>query len=164
MPKIQPGKRYTRTELQSLIDQATADELKLQGYVLQYDAVSQTYAVVPWYQASQPFRVDGNRAQRRAVEKSVGKDAFGELAPIVKRTPQQRVDSLMLRWIEDMKKAGTIPGVDDAKVKEIVGEAWKAGRTEITADVVRTVAAHFLTEAEAKHEEKLAHQVTRSES
>lgn len=162
MPKIIPGRRYTRTQLQGLIDQATADELKLQGYVLQYDVVSQTYSVVPWHQASQPFRQDGNRAQRRAVRGTA--TDFGELAPIVKRTPQQRVDSLMLKWIEDMKAAGTIPGVDDAKVKEIVGEAWKAGRTEITADVVRTVAAHFLTEAEAKHEEKLSHQVTRSES
>jgi hypothetical protein len=162
VPKIKPGRRYTPTQLRALMDQATADELQMTGYVLQYDTISNTYAVVHWTNASQNFRQDGNRAQRRAVQGTA--TDFGELAPIVKRTPQQRVDSLMLKWIEDMKRAGTVPGVDDAKVKEIVGEAWKAGRTEITADVVRTVAAHFLTEAEKQHEEKLSHQTTRHEA
>ena len=148
MPKVRVNHPYTPTQLRQLIGQAEADELQLQGYVLQFDATSNTYRVVHWTKASQPFRADGNRAQRRAVQGTA--TDFGELTPIVRRTPQQRVDSLMLKWMEDMKKAGTVPGVDDAKVKEIVGAAWQAGRTEITEEVVRMVAAHFLQQAENK--------------
>lgn len=51
----------------------------------------------------------------------------------------------------------------DRQVSDIVGEAWKQGRTEITGDVVRKVAAGLLTRAEKQHEEKLAKQVTRHE-
>jgi hypothetical protein len=69
----------------------------------------------------------------------------------------------MLKWIDDMKRAGTLPGVADAQVQEIVGEAWKSGRSEVTAEMVRTVASHFLTKAEEQHEEKLGHQSTRHE-
>ena len=188
--KIVPGRRYKPFEIRALIDQATAKELEFRGYVLQYDALSGTYAVVHWTQASQPFRQDGSRAQRRAVSKSIGADAFGTLDPIVKRTPQQRVDSLMAKWLVEMKQAGGLPHlmgeppsglttaerddfyrrkkeegeVMDNAIKAIVGEAWKDGRTEITADIVRTVAAHFLSEAEVQHEEKVSHQVTRHES
>ena len=174
--KIEIGRRYTGAQIRQLIGQAEAKELELQGMVLQFDTISQTYAVVPWHQASQPFRQDGNRAQRRAVQRTVGKEAFGELDPIVKRTATQRVDSLMAKWLIEMKKAGGLPGlvgdvpegasvqereaieqraaherkVMDEKIKEIVGAAWVEGRTEITADVVRMVASHFLNEAEAK--------------
>lgn len=172
--KIVPGRRYKGWEIRQLIDQSTAKELEFQGYVLQYDALSQTYAVVHWTKASQPFRQDGNRAQRRRVQKTVGPEAFGELDPIVKRTPVQRVDALMLKWIEEMKAAGGLPSLVgevpegasvaerenierrrahdkkmmDDKISEIVGAAWVEGRTEITADVVRQVAAHFLGQAE----------------
>jgi hypothetical protein len=150
--KIIPGKRYTGQQLRQLIGQQEAKELEMQGYVLQFDAVSRTYAVVPWQQASAAMRMDApDPAQRQLVSGSHQFDP-SELPPIVKRTPAQRVDSLMLKWIEDMKAAGTIPGVDDAKVKEIVGEAWKSGRTEITAEIVRKVAAHFLADAENKRE------------
>lgn len=174
MPKVVPGKAYKPHEIRALIDQSTAKELEFQGYVLQWDALSGTYSVVHWSKASQPFRQDGNRAQRRQVRKQVGPEAFGPLDPIVKRTPQQRTDSLMLKWITEMKKAGGMPSLigdvpDNASVKEretiernranekklmdekiaeIVGAAWTEGRTEITADVVRQVAAHFLGESE----------------
>lgn len=118
----------------------------MQGYVLQYDLLNRVFTVVHHSKASQPLRGDGRSAP------VMGRATFDEkdLPPIVKRTPLERVDSLMLKWIADCKKAGTIPGLDDEKISEIVGEAWKSGRTEITADVVRQVAAHFLTDAEAK--------------
>ncbi len=84
---------------------------------------------------------------------------------------------MMARWVTEMKKAGTLPTLQsgiapagattaekeeaqrrkaveeremDLKVKEIVGAAFVEGRTEITDEVVRKVASHFLQEAENK--------------
>lgn len=188
MPKIQINTPYTRAQLQELIGQAEADELKLQGYVLQFDALSSTYRVVPWHQASQPFRADGNAQQRKRVQAT--SDQFGELPPIIKRSAQSRVDSLTARWLVEMKKAGGLPSLQsgvapegstlkeredfqrkmaeerkilDAKIKEIVGAAWVEGRTEITSDLVRQVASHFLGVADTTHKAKLDKQVTRHE-
>lgn len=148
--KVVPGKRYTRQQLSEAINQATADELKLQGYVLQYDALSQTYGVVPWHEAggaenfgpqSSTVTQTGLRAPR------MGQGTFAPVDPIKKRTPMERVDSLMLRLVDDCKRTGTIPLVDDARIKLLVGEAWKAGKN-LTAEDIRTVAANLLKRAE----------------
>jgi hypothetical protein len=156
--KVLPGKRYTRQQLAEAIDQSTADELKLQGYVLQYDALSQTYGVVPWYEAASGAEFGTFRPDNRG-----GTGTFAPIDPIKKRTPMQRVDSLMLRFIDDCKKTGTVPGLDDARISHILGESWKAGRNEVTAEVIRRVAASFLAKAEREHEAKLAKQITRHE-
>ena len=140
LSRLRINQPYTGDQLRKLISQEEAQALVLQGYYLEYNPLDETYRVKHYTQGSAPMRGDGKI--------TTGTATFDELPPIVKRTPQQRLDSLMLKWIEDMKQAGTVPGVDDEKVREIVGEAWKAGRTEITADVVRTVAAHFLNQAE----------------
>jgi hypothetical protein len=142
VPRVEVDTPYTGSQLRELIDQSTAKELELQGYVLQYDVLSRTYRVVHYTKASAPLNDSGKIMRQTAM--------FDPLPPIQKRTPADRVDSLMLKWIDDMKRAGTIPGVDEEKVKEIVGAAFVAGRTEITAEVVRQVAAHFLQDAENK--------------
>jgi hypothetical protein len=141
--KVVPGRRYTRAELQEVISQSDADELKLQGYVLQYDVLSQTYSVVPWTEAASGELFGTFREDDRG-----GTGVFDPLPPIKKRTPMERLDALMLRLIEDCKRAGTVPGMDDDRIKLIVGEAWKSGRSEITGEVVRTVAADLLRKAE----------------
>lgn len=157
--KLRPGVRYTRHQLVELIDQAEAHELQMAGYVLQHDVLSKTYTIVPWTQAGGAEEFGKLRKPR------VYQDApdFGPIDPIRKRTPAERVDSLMLRFIEDCKAAGTVPGLDDARISSILGEAWKSGRNEITAEDVRAVAASFLAKAEKQHEEKLSKQVTRHE-
>lgn len=155
--KLVPGKRYTRQQMAELIDQSTADELKLQGYVLRMEPLDQSWSVVPWYDASLGDTFGTMRAP------VTGEGQFAPLDPIKKRTPMERVDSLMLRFIDDCKKTGTVPGLEDARIKHILGESWKAGRNEITAEDVRKVAASFLEKAEKEHEAKLAKQITRHE-
>lgn len=187
MPKrtIRPGVLYTREELKKLMSQATADELRMRGYVLRFDVNSGKYSVVHHTKA--------------AGSGVTGSGLFTPPPPIQKRTPSQRVDSLMLKLVDDMKKHGGIPALqsgvaprvalgngrdrpattaeieeagrrraleevaNNQRVSEIVGAAWVEGRTEVTADMVRQVAASLLARAEVDHEEKLSHQVTRHE-
>ena len=143
-----PGKPYTVDQVRRWLTTARAKELQGDGYVLQ--RAGDTITIVPWQKADsfQPevFREGGRGWQSQ----SVMDDLKASIAPMVKRTPMQRVDSLMLRFIEDCKKHGTVPGLNDAMISTIVGAAWTAGRAEITGEVVRQVAQHFLTDAERK--------------
>jgi hypothetical protein len=140
--KVVPGKRYTRQQLAEAIDQSTADELKLQGYVLQYDVLSQTYGVVPWYEAASGAEFGTFRQDNRG-----GTGAFAPLDPIKKRTPMERVDSMMLRLVDDCKRTGTLPLVDDVRIKQLVGESWRAGK-QLTGEDIRRVASNLLARAE----------------
>lgn len=139
---IVPGVRYKSWDLKRRMDGKTAQQLAFQGYVLRFEPLDDTYTVVPYKQAAGI----GNKGTKDVYSGGT----FEPLDPIVKRTPQERVDSLMLRWLADCKAAGTVPGLDDEKIREIVGAAWVAGRSEVTAEVVRMVAQHFLTKAEAQ--------------
>ena len=139
--KVVPGKRYTRQQLAEAIDQSTADELKLKGYVLQYDALSSTYGVVPWYEAGGGEQFGTLRAPRG------GQAQFEAPDPIKRRTPMERVDSLMLRLVDDCKRTGTIPGLEDWRIKLLVGESWKAGKN-LSGEDIRRVAANLLARAE----------------
>ena len=69
-------------------------------------------------------------------------DAFA-LDPIKKRTPEQRLDSMVQR----LKAAH--PGEVEFILSEIGAEYWKAGMPVTTAEL-RTVAAHYLNKAERK--------------
>lgn len=169
---IEPGKKYTRAQLVAAIGPQDAHSLKMRGYVLRHDVMDGLYSVVPWAEATDS-----------RTTSTTGTGQFTPPPPIAKRTPAQRVDSLMALWIKDMKKAGGLPPVRqpdrsdqeawnkyladkramDDKIKEIVGAAWVDGRTEITAEIVEKVARHFLEVSETEHEEKLDHQITRHE-
>ncbi len=71
---------------------------------------------------------------------------FKELPPIIKRTPEQRLDSMVARL-----KAGVPP---EPVLKEVAAEYWKAG-APVTVEALRTVAAHFLNRVERQRQ--LAH-------
>lgn len=144
--KLVPGKKYTRLQLQELIDQAEADELKLNGYVLRMEPLDGTYSIVHWSQAGGAADFGKLRKPRLAHDPM----AFEPLDPIKRRTPMERVDSLMLSFIEDCKASGTVPGLGDDRISLILGEAWKTGRSEVTGEVIRQVAADFLAKAEQK--------------
>ncbi len=149
MGKIVPGRKYTKAQLQALMDQATADELKLQGYALRFDVLDGTYTVVHWTNAGGTIGTETgrkNRKPRMAVDLDDPFDV-ASIPPIVRRTPQERVDSLMARLLQGAKAEGRT-FLPDSVIKEVVGEAWKGGRVEITAEVVREVAAHFLQRAD----------------
>lgn len=151
--RVEPGFAYTRDQLEELVDQETANEIQARGLVLQFDVLSETFSLVDPRLASVAF----SGAPKR------GEAVFAPNDPIIKRTAQERKNSLMLKMIEDCKRAGTVPGLSDERISEIVGEAWKAGESQVTAEVVREVAAHFLQQAENDHNAKLAKQITRHE-
>lgn len=142
---IQVGRKYTSDELAHL--RATTSESELKGLVLSYN-IDGTAQFVPWHQATGGGIRENGRETRPLREYAVTNPDFGEIEPIRKRTPLQRVDSLMLKVLGDMK-AGRV--LTEAQIKEIVGEAWKDGRTEITGEVVRQVAQRFLERAEKEN-------------
>ncbi len=156
--RFRPGERYTPSQLRRLMSQADADELKMKGYVLQFDVVSQTYGVVHWTQAASGADPGTFRPDTRG-----GTGLFEPLPSIQKRTPNERVDSLMMKMIDDCKKSGTVPGLSDERINTILGASKGTKRDGITAEEVRRVAAHFLQDAEDKHELKLSKQITRHE-
>lgn len=108
---------------------------------------------VRWQDAS-TVTVDGQstlKSDPRQVE--LGSD----LPPIIKRTPQQRVESLtrrLLDHMEDSFKAFGEPRIPQELLDEIKTEYWKAGRGDeahnVNIETVRAIAAKFLQEAEMK--------------
>ena len=71
--------------------------------------------------------------------------AFDELdlPPIIKRTPEQRLNSMVQRLM------GASPQTVEPVLKDIAGEYWKAG-APVTVDALRAVASHFLNRTERK--------------
>lgn len=144
---------YTWAELEKLTQDPTLEEFKLKGYVLRGDADG-TFTFVHWSEAS--FGGQGGPLAGRVYNPH----GFEDIAPIVKRTPQERVDSLLLKIMDDCKRYQTVPGFTDSKISEILGEPWETGKDEMTAERTRKVAAYFLTKAEAEAKERARHQVT----
>jgi hypothetical protein len=70
---------------------------------------------------------------------------FTDLPPITRRTPQQRIEAMVRR----LKAAS--PLEIEPILREIKYEYWKAG-TPVTEDALRTVASHFLNQAERKRQ------------
>lgn len=156
--RIVPGRKYTSEQLARLVDQATADELQLEGYVLRHDVLDGMWSVVHWTHAGSGEEFGTKRKPRIAFDPN----AFPKPALIKRRTPQERVDSLMLRFIDDCRRTGTVPGIDDERISFIVGQAWLTGRNEITAEVIQRVAQHFLADADKKFEAAEQKRVTRT--
>lgn len=156
MTKVVPGKAYTAAEIGTLVDQQTADHFRQAGYILRLDANSGTFTLVPVTEAYQTATGSDHAPL-------TGTGGFAPLPPIIKRTPQQRVDSLTSKWIPDSKASGRIPGLKDETISGLAGQPFETGRTEVTDEVIRDVARSFLQEADDKHEAKLAKQITRHE-
>jgi hypothetical protein len=145
--KIIPGKRYSPGELKRLINRSTAKELELEGYCLQYDVLSNTFAVVKATEASKYMRGPGGGRTDGKVVMGTATD-WGELPKIKKRTPLQQKDALMIRLLEQVKATGKLPSQDDPRWAEILGAAWKDGEVQITTEVIQQVAARFLERSE----------------
>jgi hypothetical protein len=130
---------YTKTEIDAILKAAgpDLDALQVRGYVLQMDTDTTRFRFV------KPF------GERKRI---VREGHFGELAPIVKRTQAQRTESLLKAWIKDCLANGRVPGLDDEKMKEIVGASWSEGRG-MTAEDVKVVAQHFLERAAKEQQE-----------
>jgi hypothetical protein len=66
-----------------------------------------------------------------------------DLPPIVKRTPQERIESMTKRLMS------AHPAEIEYILKDLQYEYWRAG-APVTVDALRTVATHFLNRAERK--------------
>jgi hypothetical protein len=66
-----------------------------------------------------------------------------DLPPIVKRTPQERIESMVKRLMN------AHPAEIEFILQDLQYEYWKAG-APVTVDALRTVATHFLNRAERK--------------
>lgn len=88
------------------------------------------------------FDLNSKQKQLRQFEAS---QVFKEedLPPIIKRTPGQRMDSMVAR----LKTAS--PEAIEAILIQIAGEYWKAGMP-VNVDDLRRVAAHFLNQSERR--------------
>jgi hypothetical protein len=159
--EIRPNKRYTQAEITELRNDPRFADFAMKGYVLRLDE-DMMFSFVHWTQATSGRNPGELRRMRKYHNPRAMEQLTEGLEPIVKRTPQQRVDSLMLRFIEECKRAGTVPGLQDPFITTIVGEAWKSGITEITAETVRRVAQSFLEKADRKFQEEESRRVTRT--
>jgi hypothetical protein len=89
---------------------------------------------------------DLNSKQKRLREFGESKVLGEDLAPIIKRTSEQRVEAMAQRLLGAYRDG-------DASVefilKDIAGEYWKQGMPVAVEDL-RTVAAHYLNRTERK--------------
>jgi hypothetical protein len=86
--------------------------------------------------------------QRGQWKSQVFKMPEFEKTPIQKRTEEQRLDSMTHRLVAQYEQTGIVPAsiLEDMRV-----EMAKAGRMDITADVLRAVAAKYLNKVERKN-------------
>ena len=96
-------------------------------------------AVVPASQSLFDLEAEEKRLREVNIQHELGKD----LDPIVKRTPQQRLEAM----VEKLKASDPI--YVDAILQDIASEYWKAGMP-VTVDDLRRVASHFLNRTERK--------------
>ena len=86
------------------------------------------------------YDLDADQKQLRPYSEQ---GTFSDLPPVVKRTPGQRLDSMVAR----LKTAS--PETLEPMLHQIAGEYWKAG-APVTVDALRAVAAHYLNITERK--------------
>ena len=160
MPSVQEivSRTYTPDEVAKFYLSGELAHIALNGYVARADsddAGNRVMRFVPFHEASDP-----TKPRTYAVEGV--KEALRQGLPErTKRTPQQRVASLMVRIMAHAKQTGSFPGLSDEQVSEIVGEAWKTGQTEVTAEMVRKVAQRFMEGAQQQADERDRRRVTR---
>ena len=146
VPTPKPGRRYTAQQIEAM--RQAHPGFVMPGHVMRIDADGYT-TFVPDKQAVAPWSGKGealNTAYR-------SKETVQELFPIqkhrVKRTPQQRVDSMQQHMMQDAQQG--LPGLSEEWVQAQVRRSWKAGQP-VSADDIRAAAAALLAQAEAEYE------------
>jgi hypothetical protein len=139
---IQPNVEYTREQIADMRDTPELAKLVLRGYVLTI-TIGGNFMFVPWNQAAGGgYSGKGTGwidTQAQGSSYGVPKETLfpeDELPPIRKRTPQERVHSLMDKVGEDLKEY-------------LSGQAGK----DISGTETQEVAAAALQEAEDKQKD-----------
>jgi hypothetical protein len=145
MSEIRPGVKYTFAELEGFRENPSLRDWAAKGYVWRQE-LDGTLKLVHWSKSHMDNEVKNPRgyADTRTMEEIFPTE------PIKKRTPQERKDSLINRWWESCKKAGTVPGLSDEQLTNLFGREWKTGVSEITYADIERMASAMLQEAENK--------------
>lgn len=138
---IDVDRAYTANEIAQMYLDGRLRSITLHGYVARADADG-TCRLVPWTDATT------ERPRVYQTKDDIRASLQEGLPPIRRRTPQQRAASMVVRMLAEAKRAGKVPGLTEEQTREIVGEYWKDGVSEVTAEMVQRVAARFLQAAE----------------
>lgn len=145
---IDTDKVYSADEIVQMYNDGRLRDVALRGFVSRANADG-TCQFIHWTKAN---RLTGDKDHKPGVY-TPNFDMVAELEkglpPIQKRTPQQRVASLILKILSAAGENEGKLGLTDAQLKEILGESWKAGMP-LTMQDARRIAAHFLSAAEVE--------------
>lgn len=142
MAKILYNHWYSKAEIDLIFKENGMQDAQLKGYYLETDG--KRFRLI-----HDKDTVLSNQGKR--FDQVLG-NPWGEIAPIVKRTPQQRLDSMVQPMVADCIAAGCVPGFSDEKMTELLGRPWCTGQSIMTVTVAREIAAIFLWLAEKKRE------------
>lgn len=164
---------YTIHEIIDMHDRGLLKGPALDGYVVRASG-DKTIRFVHWTEPTvnrqTPGSQDPDGRTREGLRTYVqtkgdwieeGMAALEEAHPMVRRTPQQRMESMTARLMSEVAKTGSVTGLSEDLVRSIAGESWKKGEP-ITAEAVRRVAAHFLGNAQVDNREADSHRTTRA--
>lgn len=141
---IRPGVWYTPEDVRAFRDDPALAGFVMRGYVLQQDPVSGNMRFVHESKAAMHAERPGNRwGMPTSVDIQEQKREI--LKPIQKRTPQQRMESLMAKVGPDLKDY----------------LSGKAGR-EVTGEELRQVAQDTMTKVDKEFEERESKRITRT--
>lgn len=139
--KIEPGRWYSKEEIAKFRNDPDLGDMVMRGFVLQQDPHRGRMRFVHWSNAAMDQGKPGNTwgAEKETVfDKTT-------LPPITKRTPQQRVESLMSKVGDDLHFL-------------LSGEAGH----EVTGEQVRQVAEDVLQTAEDQFAEEERKKIVRT--
>jgi hypothetical protein len=139
---VRPGVWYTKQDIAAFRDSPELADLTFKGYVLQQDPMSGRMRFVHWSKSGMD---QGTRGNTYGTEKVGVFDKREHLPPIQKRTPQQRMESLMSKVGDDLRFY-------------LSGEAGR----EVSGEETRKVAAQHLQAADEKFEREESKKVVRT--
>jgi hypothetical protein len=160
---IKPNKKYTFAELEKIRNAHPNLSLEYTGYVWRAE-LDGTMMLVHHSQASggggrfdRPNTLSELEAARVSAPVTHPDLQSESLPRIVKRTPQQRIDSLMAKVSQDFVE-GRVLTLDEVNTHR----DGRAKATELTGEVVKEVVSAFLQTAENENEAREAKKVTRT--
>ena len=155
-------RKYSIHEIMDMYYRGYLKPIALEGYVVRTDVVDQTVSFVRWDESTFGRQETGVVAQSdMSADLEAMRQQLEQDHPMRRRTPQERVASMVLRLLDEAKKHGTIPGLSDEEIREITGMYWQTGQTQVTEEMVRRVVSHYLHQAQKSNREADSHRVTR---
>lgn len=158
---IDINKVFTGDEIIDLYNKGKLRSITLEGYCTRADADG-TIRFIPFWESTK-FRSENNQMKTHISHDFVEtmREEVEHDHPITRRTPQERVASMALRLLSEVKRTGRITGLSDEEVASIVGESWKVGEP-LTGEAIRSMSAHLLGKAQVDNREADSHRVTRA--